>query len=97
MDRSSYLKEEILSVLRTCSKSCFKLRPLTAASCKKLVEVMIIVVKNSTIGAQGARNTKVSELFNRVEVSPPFNAKLCKISGEFGKLRKISGECGKNT
>ena len=33
----------------------------------------------------------------RVEVSLPFNAKLCKISGECGKFCKISGECGEIT
>ena len=44
----------------------------------------------------------------RVEVPPPFNAKLCEISGNFGKffkkkvvnavkLHKSDGECGKKT
>ena len=36
-------------------------------------------------------------LETRVEVSPPFNAKLRKISGECGNFCKISGECGKIT
>ena len=39
----------------------------------------------------------VSLLLTRVQRSPPFNAKLCKISGECGKFCKISGECRKIT
>ena len=33
----------------------------------------------------------------RVEVSPPFNAKLCMMSGECENFCKISGECGEIT
>ena len=33
----------------------------------------------------------------RVEVSPPFNAKLCKLSGECGNFCKINGESGEIT
>ena len=33
----------------------------------------------------------------RAEVSPPFNAKLCKISDECGQFCKIGGECGETT
>ena len=32
-----------------------------------------------------------------VEVSPLFNAKICKKSGECGNFCKISGECGEIT
>ena len=38
-------------------------------------------------------------LFNGAwgDVSPPINAKLCKMSGECGKFFKIGGECGEIT
>ena len=41
------------------------------------------------------RNEKISriEMYTMVEVSPPFNAKLFKLSAECEKFCKISGEC----
>ena len=49
------------------------------------------------LSSQTDKYLMMREISTRVEVSPSFNAKLSKISGECGNFCKISGECGEIT